>query len=531
MVELYEVVDALRALRDPNAVNVLDWMLGTSDRGNPGGLDAVLLLAAAPTTSPAHRSALRTRLVHLVENPDELPEPCRNYLAPYRDRIGRYVELLDRWGPAPWRPELVGTLTAYTGLTRSEATLLLTALPIADWDERIFLSDDQCAVLDLTFRAAEVARMELLTVPVADRIRLLEAAMPDDPTALWARGPDVRRLAETWLARQGRRVPVDEDLLTDLGRQLGFPTGVLRVFTEPGPGDWLHTDGHSHSAGQWITTLSPDGGEPFSDRQLPSAATGLAWLAYHLPAGHPIRANLPRVHQLIRDRLANPGLLIGSVLLADHEAPTNMGLAVVAGRSVGPGQTYHHLRPAYITEPNHPALDLVPDHSPISIRLMRDPAFARMVTALATSTLPAGGHDQNPLLSVPELVDQMAVALHLDHAAASYYLQLLALPDPTDHQVHRWNGWDEVQLAHLGSALLDRGLVVEAPDRDGGRRFFLPGEWLVRRFVPAFEAWKAPLYGMTVDGEPPYRWVLVTRPVAELFRDAAERVLAGDLPA
>lgn len=48
--------------------------------------------------------------------------------------------------------------------------------------------------------------------------------------------------------------------------------------------------------------------------------------------------------------------------------------------------------------------------------------------------------------------------------------------------------------------------------------------------MPAFEAWKSTLYGFTPDQEPPYRWTLVSRPVTDLFKAAADRVAAGDLP-
>jgi hypothetical protein len=311
---------------------------------------------------------------------------------------------------------------------------------------------------------------------------------------------------------------------------MGFPTGILRTFTEPTPGDWLHTDGECSSVGGWISTTAPAGGEPFSDRQLPSAAAGLAWLAYHLPAGDPIRANLGHVYELIRRRLRNPKLLIGTVRLGPEEAPTDLPPAVVAGLRLPTGQTCYHLRPAYITDPHDPALDVIPDHSPVSIRLMLDPAFGRMITTLEASRLPAGTYAQNAVLTAPHLVRRVADTFRLDAAAASLYLQMLALPDPTDANIRRWNNWGAAELADLGSALVRNGLLIEDTRTAAARRLFLPGPWLVPKFVPPFEAWKSSLYGFRPDQEPPYRWTLVSRPVAELFQAAAERILAGDTP-
>ncbi|MCO1593782.1 hypothetical protein M8C17_01220 [Micromonospora sp. RHAY321] len=107
---------------------------------------------------------------------------------------------------------------------------------------------------------------------------------------------------------------------------------------------------------------------------------------------------------------------------------------------------------------------------------------------------------------------------------------MLALPDPTDHNLRRWNTWEPRQLAQLGSVLLQKRLLVEVVRPSAGRRYFIPGPWLERRFVPAFDAWKSVLYGFAPDQDPPYRWTLVSRPVAELFQDAADRVTSGDLP-
>jgi hypothetical protein len=362
------------------------------------------------------------------------------------------------------------------------------------------------------------------------RITLMDAAMPDDPVALWHEGPDVARLASTWLAVEGARVPVDESLLAALGTTMGFPTDILRTYTSPTPGDWLHTDGASRSVDGWIETTTTDGRDPFSDRDLPSAAGGLAWLAYHLSAGDPIRDNLGVVYALIRQRLRNPDLMIGTVQLRPEQVPPDLGPALGAGQPMPGGKVCYHLRPAWITNPHDPVLDVFPDHSPISIRLMLDPAFGRMIANLSTDGLPAGAYAQNALLTAPDLAAGIADELQLEPAAASLYLQLLTLPDPTDDNMLRWNAWTPADLAHHGAALVHRKLVIEASRPGAGRRLFLRGPWLVRKFVPAFEAWKAPLYGFCEDQEPPYRWHVVSRPLGELFEAAAERIRSGDVP-
>ncbi|BCJ77466.1 hypothetical protein CS0771_70100 [Catellatospora sp. IY07-71] len=537
-VDLFAVVDALKALLDQSLPRngrraattwgPLAWLRGEFVAA-PAGLDAVMLIAASPATRAHHREAL----VALLKREPVVPARTRlddDRIEARANAARRLAGLVEQRGPVPWRGEAVARLTALTGLTRAESSLLLAGLPVRDWDEADFIDDDQLSILGLTRREAVVGRMELLTVPHAQRVVLLDAAVPEDPADLWAHGPDVDALAEAWCRLQGRRTPVDERLLAELGAAMGFPTDILRTFAAPAPGDWLHTDGVSVGHGGWIETAAAEGTQPFSDRQLPSAATGLAWLAYHLPVGHPIRTRLPEVHRLVRQRLANPRLLLGSVLVVDPATVAHLAPALVPGISLGPGGTYHHLCPAFVTAYDHPALDAIPDHSPISLRMMLDPAFERMTLLRDDDGLPDGAYVQDTLLSVPHLVSRLAQRFGLHADAAALYLQLLALPDPTGELLRRWTGWEPGRLDRAGAALRAAGLAVDPPEDAEGRELALPGPWLVRRFVPQFEAWKSPLYGFAGDEQPPYRWTLVARPVTELFEAAAGRVLAGDVP-
>jgi len=525
------LVDALKGLldADENDTGAFGWLFGAAG-GSLAGIGAVAIRVTSPATSTEHRDVLVRALAHAMKTVDQVDEQVRSYLNRHGDVVSATLDLLRERGPTPWRPHDVARLGAGTGLTRAESALVLAGLPVRDWGEDEFLSETQGSVLGLSAREAKVARMELLTVPVTHRVQLLDAAMPDQPAALWDHGPDMGRLCSAWITLQGRRVPVRERLLADLGTVMGFPTDILRTFAAPSPGDWLHTDGECSIEGGGVVTRAAGGGEPFSDRQLPSAAVGLAWLAYHLPVGDPIRANLGKVYQLIRQRLRNPSLLIGTVLLHDDEAPAQLPPGLAVGQHLPSGLTSYHLRPAFITGADDPALDMVPDHSPISIRLMFDPTFYRMINTLETGGLPRGAYSQNALLSAPDAVELLATRFGLDMAAASLYLQILALPDPSDRNLLRWNTWEPGQLAELCLVLLRKRLLVEAVRPPAGRSYFVPGRWLEPRYVPAFEAWKCSLYGFASNEDPPYRWTLVSRPVAELFQDAADRVTSDDLP-
>ncbi|GGV97116.1 hypothetical protein GCM10015535_67830 [Streptomyces gelaticus] len=55
--------------------------------------------------------------------------------------------------------------------------------------------------------------------------------------------------------------------------------------------------------------------------------------------------------------------------------------------------------------------------------------------------VPPGQYEANPLLSVPALVDEVAVSLGVGRDAAALHLQLHAFDRPADRTVRRWNTW------------------------------------------------------------------------------------------
>jgi hypothetical protein len=126
--------------------------------------------------------------------------------------------------------------------------------------------------------------------------------------------------------------------------------------------------------------------------------------------------------------------------------------------------------------------------------------------------------------------------LSLSEDAAVLYLQLLALLEPTDRNLRRWNRWTPARHRQAAAELLAAGLVLEARRPRAGRRLFVPGEW-----VPAaapnlpLEAWKLPLYRLArdpSDGRPhgPLPPLVPLAPLHELFADAWSRVEMGDRP-
>jgi hypothetical protein len=442
------------------------------------------------------------------------------------ERVAAAVNLLDR-GAAPWRAERVDDLIAATGMSRAEATLLLAGMPrVTSWEAN-FLTADERALLGLKAADAKVARDVLRDIPPENRRLLLEAAMPTDPEQLWSSGPDVDGLARQWIEMFGRAVPLPADLVTEADRVLHVrnASDFLQAIAAPRPGDWLHTDGRP---GGQRTNMVADGGQAFDQAHLRALGVALPWLAYRLPAGDPIRAGVPAAHQLVLERLRNKELLVGHTHLRRASVPD--GLAALVEGSVYGEYAYYHLRPEALSGVDDPALAFIDDDTRACLALLLSDSFAQTLASVAADPTPPGRYPHDPTVSVADLVDEVATAHGLSTEAAGYYLQLLALPDPTDKRVLEWNGWNATKLRAARAALTATDLVVEAKRERAGRGLFLPGGWLPLKApnLP-IEAWKQGL-GLGVDGTLPSGRVLVTVPVADLFRTAWARVVGGDPP-
>ena len=140
---------------------------------------------------------------------------------------------------------------------------------------------------------------------------------------------------------------------------------------------------------------------------------------------------------------------------------------------------------------------------------------------------------RDPRVSAPAVVAEVCQELGLSELAAVYFLQLLALVDPTDSNVRAWNGWKKKQLDEARAELVAHDLVVEGKRTGAGRTVFLPGAWWEARSgsMPV-EAWKSNFYLIRYRErcESTVRWCPPTEPFDQLFQTVWGRWLAGDRP-
>ncbi|MGW7257673.1 hypothetical protein [Streptomyces sp. NPDC054834] len=461
------------------------------------------------------------------------------------DRLATVTRLIRDKGAAPWRPEAPAALAAATrqGLGPVQATVLLAGLPDHP-DAEVF------ATLGLKSRQVDFGNRMLASLGADGRAALVAALLPEDPADLWTSGPDTEAAGRVWAERHGSLVRLTEELAAELPVAAGAAEAVLN----PGHTPWLSR----------TTVLRPDkdGELAWADPtaipsryDLTGAVAALSTLAYHLPYGHPLRAALPDGLAALRRRLTDPELLLDlDVAWAEKGGPTAVELRKAYGLpATGGADAYGRtrvgealvlrpwygdsesvlVRPAALTGPDDDVLllleGLVGPARGDGLRTLRTILGDGLVRALAAGAEPDGptGHAQDPTLSVPALVAEVAGAQGLSEDAAALYLQLLALPDPTDRNCARWTGWKPARLKKARAELAGTGLVVEAKRPRAGRTLFLPCGWhdLKSPALPV-ETWKEGLYPVSGNGRgvPPL-------PVPELFARAWDRVRAGDAPA
>jgi hypothetical protein len=157
-----------------------------------------------------------------------------------------------------------------------------------------------------------------------------------------------------------------------------------------------------------------------------------------------------------------------------------------------------------------------------------------LIACNRSNAITAGAWDQDPRVSAPQLVKEVEKQLQVSTAAATLYLQVLALHDPTNAKINQWNGWTSKQLGAASAELIAGEHLVEAKRSRAGRTHFLPGGWepLKAPNLP-LETWKLTMFGYANTdalrgGDA--NLIVCPRPAADQFHLAWQRVKSGDAP-
>ncbi|WP_433323600.1 hypothetical protein [Spirillospora sp. CA-294931] len=480
------------------------------------------------------------------------------------------LELVRDRGPAPFDPEAASLLARRTGMSRPAAALLLVGVLGVRLYRPPFLDDGERAVLGLTAAEADDARTELDRALTMDQgLDLWAGALPADPAGLWEPGGQrdlAERLAERWVALVGRRVAVPEETVAaatsalELGGHGVTAAVMCAALAEPGTLPLLTTnvdtwlDQHSWLPGRppQVRVTSAGDGHHWYGALLDDVVAAARWAYAELPGGDPVRAGVPEVLALLRERLGHPGLLVTAGLAdfgfasldalrsrfgsAPYRGPGPIEIATVDDGLTVAAETAHSprlfFRPALFLRDDRSRhlLDTLgtPDGLVASIQWLLGEECGAMMERIRSRTLPDRACESDPRASVPALVDEVAAHHGLETGPAALYLQLLALPGPTDRNVRAWNRWNPARHKKAVEELSARGLVVVEKRSRAGRTAFLPGGWQPagKPWLP-MESWKGdpPL----AEGRAPGScWP--RRPLPDLFTAAWRRVLEGDPP-
>ncbi|MEU4998486.1 hypothetical protein [Streptomyces sp. NPDC021622] len=485
------------------------------------------------------------------------PVPAAGWDTP--DRLRRLVHLVRQKGPAPWDREAAVVLAERTGLSRAGAALLLAGMPDVKYGYR-GLDAEARKVMGLKQSEAEAGERELATLRVAERLDLLADVLPEDPEQLWLEGGQLalaERIAEAWRRQQGVRPAVPESTLAVAAEHSDIrmaPAAVCAVFADPAREPRLTRDPDTRLRVNSISGGGWEGDEGFRFRELlVVVCDAVDWVYAELPEGDPVRRGVPETVRLLRERLAHPELLLsargrslrgrtvaellpgfpGALPYLDAAEPLahptlDDGLVVVSeagfdrrGEREAPGVYFRPGR--YGADERSRRLEAVVDvedsHLAL-VRRLRGPEFERIVQRITEGSLPPGGYETDPRLSAPKVVEEVAATTGLDTDAATLYLQLLALPVPTDRRIRRFNRWTPAHHKAVAAALVEAGLAVADRRARAGRGVFLPGDWAGGdKFYPPMETWKAGLLGVRVIGHKVYSRP-VAGPLPELFARA-----------
>ncbi|MEU4497365.1 hypothetical protein AB0F96_28950 [Streptomyces sp. NPDC023998] len=471
------------------------------------------------------------------------------------DAMRRLVDGVRERGPLPYRPEQALEFAERVGVSAVTGALLSLGVPgVTDYGREGLLTAEYLAPLGAKSAQAQTGRAVLSAMTPAERQVFTGLLLPVEPARvdeLWTKGFDLEPLTGAWLAARGKRRTAPAWLITRVVAEIG-PGTILDSVLNPQTQSQLTGRTEQHSDGGAMVPAEPQ--KMFTGSMMSSYVTVLRWLAYRLQYGDPLREILPVTLRMVRERLADPGLLLD--LGVDWDAEGNAtsarlreafgqplrgegskdGVVELSDALVLAPMRYRAewdsvwVRPAALLGegggPDHPALKLlagIARETP-GLRSLRA-VLSDEFTALVTADGPAGA-PQYPLDSAPELVGQAAERYGLSEDAAALYLMLLALPDPTDRNQAEWTGWKPARLKKARTELAATDLVVEAKRARAGRSLFLPGGWLEQKTprLPA-ESWKTALVPWDL-----YGFVVPDRPVAQLFAAAWQRVVDGDAP-
>ncbi|RRD47355.1 hypothetical protein [Arachnia propionica] len=429
-------------------------------------------------------------------------------------------EALLKGGGPEWDPTAPERFAEATGWSLPAAKILLAGISNLDWWEDNWLPKEIRELLGLKAAEATTARKFLQGLTHGLLMKLVRAGVAD-PMRTVRHGLDVDAMIACWKSNAGNIVTLPGDVLADAEPAVRYPgsnRGVDHVTTDEASLDDL---------------------------------PGWLWLAARLPLNDPLRPWLADRLEPMLTTSRNRQIEGNMYSDTKDRIRAILGLPTFAATAQG---TIQQVGPWTLTRGEHDD-QLTFDPAKVEdwelelqrARTMRTVSsyWSRRIANLAAVAAghfavfqewlrtPGDGWAPDPLTSAPQIVAEVQTTLDLPEDSARYWLQLLALPNPTDRNIGTWNGWKKTHRVKAAAPLVEKGLIIEAKRARAGRSYFLPGGWLeaTTPHLP-LEAWKAPFYDLEdIPKLEQHHDIVVPRvPLPQLFADAWHRHQDGDAP-
>ncbi len=427
------------------------------------------------------------------------------------------------------------------------------------------ISKEKRTELKLKVKETERAAASMGALPEVFRMRLIDVAFVD-PERLWTDTAALMRdVAEEWKKNAPKRLA----LTAEMRDRLPADKAVLDAMADPENHPMFSTDTkyeiqrveHSTYHSSFYVVCKNKQAE-FRLSDLASMATALLMIDAELPVGDEARAAMPAVRDAMLRTLENPNLLLDCGYASTWEAKVDFAKAVetVFGKTKKDkdGRTHvddgvlvamatqskvrYGLRPSSVKK----AADLEEARNKVvatsaawesstgSVLFARSDEFKAVCDRIEQTPVPVGQYEANPFHSVPKLVAAVAAKFKVSEEAAGFYLQVLALPEPTTANIKTWNDWKPAAIKKAVAELAKKKLILEAKRARAGRNYFLPGGWQPadRPYLP-IEIWKLSMLGIDFgeDLKMPFTRIVCPRPLHQQFEVAWQRVVDGDEPA
>ena len=491
------------------------------------------------------------------------------------ERLRAVVAMVEERGVRPFERAHAEALAEQAGASYGEAALLLAGLPNLRSYDRNFLAKEVREQLGLKVNEADMARQPFKALSDERRRKLFEQAMPDDPAALYALEGQLPgflpRLAAGCRKALGKRVQIEPEIALLLDKRLArieSLQSMLPALTAPKKDKRLTVDGRYVLDAYGDVEEVSSAKTTFDGDIMAAVSAYVATIHYELPVGHALGAQLVELVQLAQERTRSEHFLLDGpffhagnlkknqafvdALGGEPYRPKDLDAKAQAGRDTGeliafadpdgdrvciafrPGKVRNWVELCKLGEPESWG-GYSGYHRARAAEVLLSERILQIAERTAASPLEAGSYEANPKNSAPKLVASVAEAREFSPEAACLYLQLLALPAPTDSWVRRLNGWSPKVLRKAGEELLAAKLVIKAKRAGAGRELFLPGAWEpLKAPNSALESWKLPLYGVrrTAEGklDIPLGPIVPVRPLHVLFEQVWQRIESGDIP-